>query len=181
MLRRFISLLVVFIQFLNVAYKWNRYSKLYHNLIFVCWSKLPNTTTHQPVDIVYFTPLTSDLTADLTSDLTRHDLRIPQPPNTSTYKLTLRTAYFSSFTQTLQNLREHLSLLNIACAVKARKRTVVVSRNSRKEVLQFNVLGGLERGSAIFVSKVESNSRAQQAGLNRGDQVNIPSTPYAIY
>ena len=64
-----------------------------------------------------------------------------------------------------------MGLLNIACAVKASRRTIIISRNNRKEILQFNILGGLERGSAIFVSKVEHASKAQETGLKRGDQV----------
>ena len=65
-----------------------------------------------------------------------------------------------------------LRLLNIACAAKARPRTVVLTRATRDEILHFSVLGGLERGCGIFISKVEKNSKAHEAGLKRGDQVN---------
>ena len=64
-----------------------------------------------------------------------------------------------------------LRLLNIACAAKARPRNVVMSRTDKKEILHFSILGGLERGCGIFISKVERGSRACQAGLKRGDQV----------
>ena len=64
-----------------------------------------------------------------------------------------------------------LRLLHIACAAKARPRTVVLTRATRKDLLHFKILGGLERGCAIFISKVERGSKAHDAGLKRGDQV----------
>ena len=64
-----------------------------------------------------------------------------------------------------------LRLLNIACAAKALARTIVLSRKGRDEVLHFMVLGGIERGCGIFISKVEKNSKAHELGLKRGDQV----------
>ena len=66
-----------------------------------------------------------------------------------------------------------LRLLNIACAAKARPRTVVLTRATRDEILHFSVLGGLERGCGIFISKVEKGSKAFEAGLKRGDQVGV--------
>ena len=66
-----------------------------------------------------------------------------------------------------------LRLLNIACAAKAKVRNVVITRATRQEILHFSVLGGLERGCGIFISKVELNSKAQDTGLKRGDQVCI--------
>ena len=71
----------------------------------------------------------------------------------------------------IQHMGGQLRLLNIACAAKARVRTVVVTRATRQEILHFSVLGGLERGCGIFISKVEPGSKAQEAGLKRGDQV----------
>ncbi|XP_069123815.1 rap guanine nucleotide exchange factor 6-like isoform X9 [Argopecten irradians] len=62
-------------------------------------------------------------------------------------------------------------LLNIACAAKARPRTVTLTRATREEVLHFSVLGGQERGFGIFISKVEKASKAYEAGLKRGDQI----------
>ncbi|XP_060082252.1 rap guanine nucleotide exchange factor 6-like isoform X3 [Ylistrum balloti] len=62
-------------------------------------------------------------------------------------------------------------LLNIACAAKARPRTVTLTRATREEVLHFSVLGGQERGFGIFISKVEMASKAYEAGLKRGDQI----------
>lgn len=66
-----------------------------------------------------------------------------------------------------------MRLLNIACAAKAKARNVVLTRATREEILHFSVLGGLERGCGIFISKVEKNSKASEAGLKRGDQVRV--------
>ena len=71
----------------------------------------------------------------------------------------------------LQRMGGQLRLLNIACAAKARPRNVVMSRKDKKEILHFSILGGLERGCGIFISKVERGSKACEAGLKRGDQV----------
>ena len=64
-----------------------------------------------------------------------------------------------------------LRLLNIACAAKARPRTIVISRKDKREILHFSILGGIERSCGIFVTKVERGSRAAEAGLKRGDQI----------
>ena len=70
-----------------------------------------------------------------------------------------------------QGMTGQLRLLNIACGAKARNRSVTLTRATREEVLHFSVLGGLERGCGIFISKVEKGSKAYEAGLKRGDQV----------
>ncbi|XP_044011272.1 rap guanine nucleotide exchange factor 6-like isoform X4 [Aphidius gifuensis] len=62
-------------------------------------------------------------------------------------------------------------LLNIACAAKARTRNVTLARPCRDEVLNFSILGGYERGYGIFISKVDKNSKAEDVGLKRGDQI----------
>lgn len=64
-----------------------------------------------------------------------------------------------------------LSLLNMACAAKAKVRNITLSRTTRDEVLNFSILGGQERGHAIFVIKVQEASKAAEEGLKRGDQV----------
>lgn len=64
-----------------------------------------------------------------------------------------------------------LSLLNMACAAKARLRTLTLTRATREEMLCFSILGGLERGHGIYVTKVTPDSKAAEAGLKRGDQV----------
>ncbi|XP_034934295.1 rap guanine nucleotide exchange factor 2-like isoform X2 [Chelonus insularis] len=62
-------------------------------------------------------------------------------------------------------------LLNIACAAKARTRTITLARPCRDEVLNFSILGGYERGFGIFISKVDKHSKAEDVGLKRGDQI----------
>lgn len=68
-------------------------------------------------------------------------------------------------------MHEPEKLLNIACSVKARPRTVIYTRSNRDEILHFSILGGQDRNYGIFVSNVESNSQAEKVGLKRGDQI----------
>ncbi|KAK6187380.1 hypothetical protein SNE40_005425 [Patella caerulea] len=70
-----------------------------------------------------------------------------------------------------ERMMGQLRLLNIACAAKARTRTVTLTRATREEILHFSILGGLERGHGIFITKVEKGSKAYEAGLKRGDQI----------
>lgn len=70
-------------------------------------------------------------------------------------------------------MQSQLRLLNIACATKARNRTVTLARSTRDEVLHFHILGGYERGFGVFVSKVDKGSKAEEVGLKRGDQVTV--------
>ncbi|KAG8191865.1 hypothetical protein JTE90_019800 [Oedothorax gibbosus] len=70
-----------------------------------------------------------------------------------------------------KKLTSQLRLLNIACATKARNRTVTLARSTRDEVLHFHILGGYERGFGVFVSKVDKGSKAEEVGLKRGDQI----------
>ena len=70
-----------------------------------------------------------------------------------------------------EKMQGQLRMLNFACAAKARKRTVTLTRPSRDEPLQFSIMGGYERGFGIFVSKVEKGSKADEIGLKRGDQI----------
>lgn len=64
-----------------------------------------------------------------------------------------------------------LRLLNIACAAKAKPRVVSITRISREMPLPFTLIGGAERGTRLFISSVEVGSKAEEAGLKRGDQV----------
>jgi Rap guanine nucleotide exchange factor 2 len=70
-----------------------------------------------------------------------------------------------------EKMQGQLRMLNFACAAKARRRTLTLTRPSRDEALQFCIVGGYERGGGIFVSKVELSSRAAEIGLKRGDQI----------
>ncbi len=66
-------------------------------------------------------------------------------------------------------------MINLACYTKASIRNVTITRSTRDDVLNFNILGGTDTlaNNGIFVSKVEKNSKAYEAGLRRGDQVGI--------
>lgn len=81
--------------------------------------------------------------------------------------------FLETFEQNLENekMMGQLRLLNIACAAKARKRNVILTRPSRDEVLNFQILGGYERHFGIFISKVDKKSKAEDVGLKRGDQI----------
>ncbi|XP_052266467.1 rap guanine nucleotide exchange factor 6-like isoform X4 [Dreissena polymorpha] len=72
---------------------------------------------------------------------------------------------------TRSQMKGQLRLLNLACASKARPRTVTLTRATRDEILYFQVLGGQEWNSGIFIKKVEKDSKAYDAGLKRGDQI----------
>jgi Rap guanine nucleotide exchange factor 2 len=69
-------------------------------------------------------------------------------------------------------------LLNLACFTKATLRTITITRSTRDDILNFNILGGSDTSvnNGIFVSKVERNSKTYEAGLRRGDQVHSFTT-----
>lgn len=69
-----------------------------------------------------------------------------------------------------------LRLLNIACAAKAKPRVITINRPAREMPLPFTLIGGAERGTRLFISSVEVGSKAEEAGLKRGDQV----TPFKL-
>uniref|UniRef100_A0AAR2KIW6 Rap guanine nucleotide exchange factor 2 n=1 Tax=Pygocentrus nattereri TaxID=42514 RepID=A0AAR2KIW6_PYGNA len=83
----------------------------------------------------------------------------------------------TNFLEEFQNCLERekmtgqLRLLNIACAAKAKPRVVSITRVSREMVLPFTLIGGAERGTRLFISSVEVGSKAEEAGLKRGDQI----------
>ncbi len=70
-------------------------------------------------------------------------------------------------------MRSWRHLLNLACFTKASLRTIIITRSTRDDILNFNILGGNDTivNNGIFVSKVERNSKVYEAGLRRGDQV----------
>lgn len=70
-----------------------------------------------------------------------------------------------------EKMNSQLHLLELACSSKAHPRTVTLTRATREEILHFLIIGGLERGTGIFVSQVEKGSKAYDAGLKRGDQI----------
>ncbi|KAH8385744.1 hypothetical protein KR009_002654, partial [Drosophila setifemur] len=79
-----------------------------------------------------------------------------------------------------KKLLSQLRLLHIACAAKARMRTCTLTRSSRDEPLNFQIVGGYEfrqavaTGNAsvgIYILQVEAGSKVQDVGLKRGDQI----------
>ncbi|XP_017481613.1 PREDICTED: rap guanine nucleotide exchange factor 2 isoform X2 [Rhagoletis zephyria] len=78
-------------------------------------------------------------------------------------------------------LLSQLRLLHIACAAKARMRSCTLTRSSRDEPLNFNIIGGYEMrgitaatgggGCGIYIAHVVPGSKAQDIGLKRGDQI----------
>ncbi|XP_028968798.1 rap guanine nucleotide exchange factor 2 [Galendromus occidentalis] len=81
--------------------------------------------------------------------------------------------FLEDFEQRLEECKKfaQMRLLNIACATKARTRSITLARPNREEALQFQIVGGYETGFDIFISKVERSSKAQEVGLKRGDQI----------
>ncbi|XP_076874922.1 rap guanine nucleotide exchange factor 2 isoform X3 [Brachyhypopomus gauderio] len=83
----------------------------------------------------------------------------------------------TTFLEEFQNCLERekmigqLRLLNIACAAKAKPRLVSIMRASRETALPFTLIGGAERGTRLFINSVEAGSKAEEAGLKRGDQI----------
>jgi len=68
-------------------------------------------------------------------------------------------------------MQGQLRMLNFACAAKARPRTVILTRSSRDEELEFTLTGGYNRGFGIFIETVVKHSTASKKGLKRGDQI----------
>ncbi|CAF4213895.1 unnamed protein product [Rotaria sp. Silwood2] len=70
-------------------------------------------------------------------------------------------------------MRSWRHLLKLACFTKASIRTIIITRSTRDDTLNFKILGGSDTllNNGIFISKVEQNSKAYEAGLRRGDQI----------
>nr|XP_034967441.1 rap guanine nucleotide exchange factor 2 isoform X4 [Zootoca vivipara] len=83
------------------------------------------------------------------------------------------TRFLEEFENNLERekMGGHLRLLNIACAAKAKRRMITLTKPSREAPLPFFLLGGSEKGFGIFVDSVDSGSKATEAGLKRGDQI----------
>ncbi|XP_062837301.1 rap guanine nucleotide exchange factor 2 isoform X5 [Anolis carolinensis] len=83
------------------------------------------------------------------------------------------TRFLEEFENNLERekMGGHLRLLNIACAAKAKRRMITLTKPSREAPLPFILLGGSEKGFGIFVDSVDSGSKATEAGLKRGDQI----------
>ncbi|KAM6270212.1 rap guanine nucleotide exchange factor 2 isoform 5-T5 [Porphyrio hochstetteri] len=83
------------------------------------------------------------------------------------------TRFLEEFENNLERekMGGHLRLLNIACAAKAKRRLITLTKPSREAPLPFILLGGSEKGFGIFVDSVDFGSKATEAGLKRGDQI----------
>ncbi|XP_032659338.1 rap guanine nucleotide exchange factor 2 isoform X6 [Chelonoidis abingdonii] len=83
------------------------------------------------------------------------------------------TRFLEEFENNLERekMGGHLRLLNIACAAKAKRRLITITKPSREAPLPFILLGGSEKGFGIFVDSVDLGSKATEAGLKRGDQI----------
>ncbi|XP_069487455.1 rap guanine nucleotide exchange factor 2 isoform X10 [Ambystoma mexicanum] len=83
------------------------------------------------------------------------------------------TRFLEEFENNLERekMGGHLRLLNIACAAKAKRRLITITKPSREAPLPFTLLGGSEKGFGIFVDSVDPGSKAVEAGLKRGDQI----------
>lgn len=64
-----------------------------------------------------------------------------------------------------------LKMLNFTIQTRSKPRTVILSRPNRDEPLQFSIVGGSDRNTAIFISQVEKASKAAKIGLKRADQI----------
>ncbi|XP_053316142.1 rap guanine nucleotide exchange factor 2 isoform X7 [Spea bombifrons] len=83
------------------------------------------------------------------------------------------TRFLEEFENNLERekMGGHLRLLNIACAAKAKRRLITLTKPSREAPLPFTLLGGSDKGFGIFVDSVDPGSKAMEAGLKRGDQI----------
>ncbi|XP_068134953.1 rap guanine nucleotide exchange factor 2 isoform X9 [Hyperolius riggenbachi] len=83
------------------------------------------------------------------------------------------TRFLEEFENNLERekMGGHLRLLNIACAAKAKRRLITLTKPSRESPLPFTMLGGSDKGFGIFVDSVDPGSKAVEAGLKRGDQI----------
>ncbi|KAG8592550.1 hypothetical protein GDO81_000536 [Engystomops pustulosus] len=83
------------------------------------------------------------------------------------------TRFLEEFENNLERekMGGHLRLLNIACAAKAKRRLITLTKPSREAPLPFTLLGGSDKGFGIFVDSVDPGSKAVEAGLKRGDQI----------
>ncbi|CAJ0938044.1 unnamed protein product [Ranitomeya imitator] len=83
------------------------------------------------------------------------------------------TRFLEEFENNLERekMGGHLRLLNIACAAKAKRRLITLTKPSREAPLPFTLLGGSDKGFGIFVDSVDPGTKAVEAGLKRGDQI----------
>ncbi|CAO4374271.1 unnamed protein product [Caenorhabditis nigoni] len=67
-------------------------------------------------------------------------------------------------------MHSQLSLLNIACSVKAKPRQVVLTRK-KDDRMMMRLVGGQETGNSVFVAEVYPETSAAREGVKRADEV----------
>jgi hypothetical protein len=70
-----------------------------------------------------------------------------------------------------EKMYDQLRVLTIAISTKSKPRAVTLARSKRDESLMFNVQGGWDKGYGIFVYRVDKDSKANELGIRRGDQI----------
>ncbi|CAF1161556.1 unnamed protein product [Adineta steineri] len=138
------------------------------------------TFIHDPITIT--NKLLEYFNKNLNSTLSEHIARVILSWINNHYNDFESNSKLNDFLEKFDDLLQHYDgefmrswkyLLNLACFTKASIRTVTITRSTRDDILNFNILGGSDTltNNGIFVSKVERNSKAYDAGLRRGDQI----------
>ncbi|CEF59374.1 Dizzy [Strongyloides ratti] len=70
-----------------------------------------------------------------------------------------------------ENLHSQLALLNIACSIKSKIRTVILTRSNRDQELCFSLIGGKEINHKLFIADISNNCDSQTNELRRGDEI----------
>uniref|UniRef100_A0A0N4Z7T1 Rap guanine nucleotide exchange factor 2 n=1 Tax=Parastrongyloides trichosuri TaxID=131310 RepID=A0A0N4Z7T1_PARTI len=70
-----------------------------------------------------------------------------------------------------EGLHSQLALLNIACSVKSKIRTITLTRSNRDQELCFSLIGGKETNHKIFVADISQSIESENIGLRRGDEI----------
>ncbi|CAM4815277.1 unnamed protein product [Rotaria magnacalcarata] len=70
-------------------------------------------------------------------------------------------------------MRSWRHTFNLICYTKSSIRTITITRSTRDDILNFEILGGSDTlaNNGIFVSKIERHSKVYEVGLRRGDQI----------
>lgn len=70
-----------------------------------------------------------------------------------------------------ENMMNELRMITIAISTKSKPREITLARSKRDEQLTFEIKGGWDKGYGIFISKVHNDSKANELGLRKGDQI----------
>ena len=70
-----------------------------------------------------------------------------------------------------KNMPQQRDLLHLVCESRPRDREIIMVRRTVETDLWFDVRGGSDKGYPLFISKVESGSPAETAGLKKGDML----------